>query len=77
MCMYVHVRLCACVGSVCVAYERSQTSSGVVRFRTAHGWLSEYRRDQQRDPIMELLSLTPCRADESDNGTHSTACAGV
>ena len=57
------------LGSVCVAYERSQTSSGVVRFRTAHGWLSEYRRDQQRDPIMELLSLTPCRAVEADIGT--------
>jgi hypothetical protein len=58
-------------GSVCVAYERSQTTSGVVRFRTAHGWLSEYRRDQQRDPIMELLSLTPCRAGPKDDGARS------
>jgi hypothetical protein len=47
-------------GAVCVAYERGQTASGLIRFRTAHGWLSENRRDQSRDPIVELLSLTPC-----------------
>ena len=51
-----------------MAYERSQTSTGVIRFRTAHGWLSEYRRDQQRDPIMELLSLTPCRVRVDEEG---------
>ena len=60
------------IGATCIAYERSQTTRGpgpgVTRFRTAHGWLSEFRRDQHGDPIMELLSLTPCRAKEGDEG---------
>jgi hypothetical protein len=56
-------------GAVCIAYERGQTSTGLIRFRTAHGWLSENRRDQSRDPIVELLSLTPCSSLVGDNKT--------
>eukprot|EP00605_Chrysophyceae_sp_TOSAG23-4_P003045 GSChrysophyteH1.ASY1.ANO1.3350.1 assembled CDS len=47
--------LLAAKGTICEAYERSMTSGGVVRYRTKHGWLSEYRRDHQRDPIVEIL----------------------
>ena len=52
----------ATAGSLCAAYERSETTQGVTRYRTAHGWLSEYRRDLNRDPIIELMSITPCRS---------------
>ena len=43
------------MGSTVVAYQRSQTASGVVRYRTEHGWLSEYRRDHQKDNIVEVM----------------------
>ncbi len=36
--------------------ERLQTAAGVVRYRTAVGFLSEYRRDA-REPIVELLNV--------------------
>ena len=50
--------LLATVGTTCVAYERSQTTGGVIRYRTEHGWLSEFRRDHQREPIVEVLNFT-------------------
>ena len=52
----------ATAGSLCAAYERSETIQGVTRYRTAHGWLSEYRRDQNKDPIIEVMAITPCRS---------------
>ena len=61
------VLLCP-MGTEIVAYERKVGAAGIVRYRTAHGWLSEFRRDMSRDPIVELLDL-PTRS-----GTmHSTA----
>jgi hypothetical protein len=56
------------VGSVVKAYQRSQTAAGVVRYRTEHGWLSEYRRDHQRDNIVEVLSCTYSDQSEELNG---------
>jgi hypothetical protein len=43
-------------GTICTAYERSQTNHGVVRYRTAHGWMSEYRKDSQSE-ILELIDV--------------------
>jgi hypothetical protein len=63
-------------GSLCAAYERRESTTGVVRYRTAHGWLSEFRRDQQRDAIVELLSLTPCRR-ATGTGTGTGTGAGA
>lgn len=46
------------VGVELIAYERIMSSSnGVVRYRTAHGWLSEYRRDKYKEPLVELLDI--------------------
>ena len=53
------VVLTATVGSVVTAFERRINSAGVVRYRTAHGWLSEHRRDNYRSPIVEIIDLLP------------------
>eukprot|EP00602_Paraphysomonas_sp_CaronLab_P004577 CAMPEP_0185036162 /NCGR_PEP_ID=MMETSP1103-20130426/28714_1 /TAXON_ID=36769 /ORGANISM="Paraphysomonas bandaiensis, Strain Caron Lab Isolate" /LENGTH=4103 /DNA_ID=CAMNT_0027573585 /DNA_START=26 /DNA_END=12337 /DNA_ORIENTATION=+ len=42
-------------GATTVAYERVCTPGGVIRYRTAHGWLSEFQRDFRRDPIVSLV----------------------
>ena len=55
---YSRIVLLATVGTICTAYERSQTTAGVVRYRTEHGWLSEFRREQHRDPIVEILGVS-------------------
>lgn len=49
------VVLMANYGAICTAYERNQTNNGVVRYRTAHGWMSEYRKDSQSE-ILELIN---------------------
>eukprot|EP01035_Chromulina_nebulosa_P017426 gene17426-22978_t len=57
-------------GCICTAYERKQTSSGVVRYRTSHGWLSEYRKDSQSE-IVEILHVLPWD-DSRLNDSYST-----
>jgi hypothetical protein len=51
------------VGSRVDAFERRRNSAGITRYRTAHGWISEIRKDQ-RSPIVELLGLQTLSADE-------------
>ena len=41
-------------GATASAYERICTTEGVVRYRTAHGWLSEFQRDVSKDPIVTI-----------------------
>ena len=59
------------IGSEITAYERSQTAAGVVRYRSRYGWLSEYRRDGQKEPLLELLSLPSVADLTSGYGTPS------
>jgi hypothetical protein len=47
------------LGSVITAYERKITVDGAVRYRTTLGWLSEFRRDKEKAPLMELLDVLP------------------
>jgi E3 ubiquitin-protein ligase HUWE1 len=46
------------IGSEIVAYERKINSAGVIRYRTDLGWISEYRRDQSKSPIIEIVSVS-------------------
>lgn len=52
------VVLVADVGCELTGFERRGNAAGVIRYRTAHGWISEFRRDHQKNPIVELLSLS-------------------
>lgn len=61
------VVLVADVGSELTAYERRINLAGVMRFRTDHGWISEFRRDLQKNPIVELLELPVLSAQDIDN----------
>ena len=47
------------VGTSLRAYDRRSTSDGSIRYRTELGWLSEYRRDKERLPLVELLDMVP------------------
>ena len=47
------------VGTVLLAYDRRSTNDGSIRYRTKLGWLSEYRRDKERLPLVELLDMIP------------------
>jgi hypothetical protein len=51
------IAMLASLGSECVAFERRQTQNGVTRFRTPHGWMSEHRRESQREVIVEVLEI--------------------
>jgi len=58
------VVLVAEVGSTMTASERRVNDSMVMRYRIAHGWMSEFRRDHQRSPIVELIDIAPLTAEE-------------
>ncbi|OYX67800.1 MAG: hypothetical protein B7Y79_00635, partial [Rhodospirillales bacterium 35-44-4] len=40
-----------------IAYERVRIQGGIIRYRTAHGWISEFQRDTKRHPIVSVLDL--------------------
>ncbi|KAL9185952.1 hypothetical protein ACHAXT_003729 [Thalassiosira profunda] len=45
------------VGEVVLAYDRCVNSSGVVRYRTSIGWVSEMTRGHGREAIAEVLDV--------------------
>eukprot|EP00981_Chlorochromonas_danica_P007094 scaffold1551_cov164-Ochromonas_danica.AAC.22 len=45
------------VGTELVAHERRANAAGLIRYRTDLGWISEYRRDHQRNAIVEILAI--------------------
>ncbi|GAX13555.1 E3 ubiquitin-protein ligase HUWE1 [Fistulifera solaris] len=45
------------MGEVVVAYDRCINSSGIMRYRTIRGWVSEMTRGHGREPIAEVLSI--------------------
>ena len=58
----MEIDLCASVGSmemgeVAEAFDRCVNSSGVMRYRTWKGWVSELTRGHGREPIAEVLSV--------------------
>jgi hypothetical protein len=40
-----------------IAYERVRIQGGIIRYRTTHGWISEFQRDTKRHPIVTVLDL--------------------
>ncbi|CAN0479177.1 unnamed protein product, partial [Laminaria digitata] len=44
-------------GMTVVAYERAANASGVTRYRTRHGWISEHLRGTGRQPVVEVVSV--------------------
>lgn len=40
-----------------IAYERVQIHGGIIRYRTSHGWISEFQRDTKRHPIVTVLDI--------------------
>ena len=53
------VTLLARANAECVAYERRLSAQGVIRYRTNNGWISEHRRDREREVLVEVLDLLP------------------
>jgi len=45
------------MGEVAYAYDRCINSSGVLRYRTSRGWVSELTRGLQRDGITEVIDV--------------------
>ena len=41
-----------------IAYERVQIKGGIIRYLTAHGWISEFQRDTKKYPLATLLDIT-------------------
>eukprot|EP01038_Epipyxis_sp_PR26KG_P005357 gene5357-7431_t len=61
------------VGTTIVATERRINQGGVIRYLTAHGWLSEFRRDNHQSPIVELIGVSGIASELSQqkNGKES------
>lgn len=57
------------MGTTCRAFERTTTLGGVCRYRIAHGWVSEHRRDTHREIIMEVLDMTLAASEDDDEET--------
>jgi len=58
----IEIDSCASVGSiemgeVAEAFDRCVNSSGVMRYRTLKGWVSELTRGHGREPIAEILNV--------------------
>jgi hypothetical protein len=45
------------MGEIIEAYDRCINSSGVLRYRTAKGWISEHTRGHGREPIAEVVAV--------------------
>lgn len=58
----IEIDSCASVGSmsmgeVAEAYDRCINSSGILRYRTGRGWVSEMTRGHGREPIAEVMEF--------------------
>ena len=64
----IEIDSCASVGSmemgeIADAFDRCINSSGVLRYRTRRGWVSEQTRGHGREPIAEVLGL--CKSENT------------
>lgn len=60
----IEIDSCASVGNmemgeIAEAFDRCVNSSGIVRYRTQRGWVSEMTRGHGREPISEVISFWP------------------
>jgi len=61
----IEIDSCANVGSmemgeIVESFDRCVNSSGILRYRTDRGWVSEVTRGHGREPIAEVISLREC-----------------
>lgn len=69
----VEIDSCANVGSmelgeVVEAFDRCINSSGILRYRTSRGWVSEMTRGHGREPIAEVIGITESFVDHNPTG---------
>lgn len=74
----IDIDSCANVGSlemgeVVIALDRCINSSGILRYRTARGWVSEMTRGHGREPIAEVFDIFESTQDDTDSRTNDTA----
>ena len=67
----IEIDSCASIGSmemgeIVDAFDRCVNSSGVLRYRTHRGWVSEQTRGHGREPIAEVLSLWETNDEEME-----------
>ena len=65
----IEIDSCANVGSmemgeIVESFDRCVNSSGVLRYRTQRGWLSEQTRGHGREPIAEVLAVWKSNVDD-------------
>ena len=75
----IEIDSCANVGSlemgeIVEAFDRCINSSGILRYRSKRGWVSEMTRGHGREPISEVISLWDAGVDAEpeDDGAAST-----
>lgn len=83
----IEIDSCASVGSmemgeIVVAFDRCVNSSGVLRYKTRRGWVSEQTRGHGREPIAEVLHVWEAAMDDeesqsSEEGSKGRIEAGV
>mmetsp|Transcript_747 Transcript_747/g.1813 ORF Transcript_747/g.1813 Transcript_747/m.1813 type:complete len:4405 (+) Transcript_747:307-13521(+) len=66
----IEIDSCASVGSmemgeIVESFDRCVNSSGVLRYRTQRGWLSEQTRGHGREPIAEVLAVWKSEIDDN------------
>ena len=61
------------MGEVADAYERCVNSSGVMRYRTRRGWVSELTRGHGREPIAEVMDVTTIESCNVPKAPHPRA----
>ena len=55
------------MGDIVDSFDRCINSSGILRYRTNRGWISEMTRGHKREPIAEVIRIRENREDETMN----------
>ena len=61
------------MGEIVEAYDRCINASGVMRYRTQRGWVSEQTRGHGREPIAEVLAIWQASENIVDETSEDTA----
>ena len=61
------------MGEVVEAFDRCINSSGVLRYQTSRGWISELTRGHARENIVEVIDVERYSTQHVSNGTKNTS----
>jgi hypothetical protein len=67
------VVMIASFGTECWASERKKSSTGIIRYHTSRGWISEHRKEPVKDPLVEILDVVS----KSDAGHRGSSADSV